>query len=188
MRREFRSHHGRDIRRYEDTFDRMETAPNRWWNTCRGLTQSLDEKEGGLMQKHTRSAPEWRSVPESHYEVSSHGEVRNSRTGTTLKPWVGHKAGHLRVDIGTRRPYVHQLVAELFLEPAPGEVCHGDNNPTNNHVSNLRYDTRSANVLDLRATKTHCPAGHEYTDATTYIEPSTGWRRCRVCKKQSRAA
>lgn len=32
--------------------------------------------------------------------------------------------------------------------------------------------------------KTHCPLGHEYTTANTYIDRAT--RRCRVCKNQQR--
>lgn len=33
------------------------------------------------------------------------------------------------------------------------------------------------------AAKTHCPNGHEYNDANTYVT-AQGWRRCRVCRNQ----
>jgi hypothetical protein len=46
--------------------------------------------------------------------------------------------------------YVHDLVLLAFVgaKPAGLEVCHGDGVKTNNRLSNLRYDTRSANALD----------------------------------------
>lgn len=33
---------------------------------------------------------------------------------------------------------------------------------------------------NVNASKTHCPAGHPYTEANTYIKPGGG-RRCRKC-------
>lgn len=128
----------------------------------------------------------WASIPGTSYEVSDHGNVRN-HLGVPLSPFKGSRSGHLRVTINGRDEYVHRLVAQAFLEPGVGEVCHGDNNPTNNHVGNLRWGSRSENVLDLRALRTHCPHGHEYTTENTYIVPSTGWRRCRTCKRVARA-
>lgn len=129
---------------------------------------------------------EWRAIDGANYEVSSYGRVRNQSSGRILQPWVGDKAGHLRVDLHGQRPYVHQLVASAFLAHSPGEVCHSDNDPTNNRVENLRYDSRSANVRDLRSERPYCPNGHEFTGDNTYIEPSTGWRRCRECKRRAR--
>ena len=35
--------------------------------------------------------------------------------------------------------------------------------------------------------KTHCPQGHEYSDANTYVRPS-GWRICRICKLEQKRA
>lgn len=37
------------------------------------------------------------------------------------------------------------------------------------------------------AERTHCPAGHEYDEANTYIAPKTGERGCRACRKQRSA-
>jgi hypothetical protein len=33
--------------------------------------------------------------------------------------------------------------------------------------------------------KTHCANGHEYTLATTYLDPTTGYRMCKLCKKDA---
>jgi hypothetical protein len=33
--------------------------------------------------------------------------------------------------------------------------------------------------------KNHCPAGHPYDDANTYVDPK-GWRNCRICRRDAR--
>lgn len=49
--------------------------------------------------------------------------------------------------------------------------------------AHLRLLTNKANASDNGfATRTHCPRGHEYTEANTYIQPSNGSRRCRACQ------
>lgn len=35
-----------------------------------------------------------------------------------------------------------------------------------------------------RAKRTHCPAGHPYDEENTYVDPNSGWRRCRVCHNE----
>lgn len=168
---------------------------------ARGLTRSLDNTKEGLMPHSTifdatpttgvtsilRSSEVWAPTPYDDYEVSSLGNVKRVSTGRVLKPFRSGRTGHLKVDLRGHRKAVHQLVAAAFIGPRPPgtEVCHNDNNPANNAVENLRYDTRSANVLDLRAIRTHCPHGHEYTEANSYINP-LGWRSCRECKKRYR--
>lgn len=45
--------------------------------------------------------------------------------------------------------YVHRLVYESFREDALGlDVCHEDGDTMNNHLSNLRADTRHGNMQD----------------------------------------
>ena len=45
----------------------------------------------------------------------------------------------------------HLLVLEAHVSPRPVglEGCHNDGDPTNNVVGNLRWDTHSANLLDI---------------------------------------
>jgi hypothetical protein len=137
---------------------------------------------------------QWRPVPGSPgYEVSDRGRVRSPRVMLRQGP-IG--SGHLAVQIprnGKRRTvYVHALVLEAFIGPRPrGQECrHLDDDKTNNTVGNLRWGTRSENTLDKvrngrhpMASKTHCVNGHEYTAATTYINPRDGHRRCRICRR-----
>jgi len=146
----------------------------------------------------------WRSVVgyEGLYEISDHGSVRSldrlivlvdgrRRTfpGVVLRPSL-RADGHLQVNLWRGGNYrtrkVHQLVAEAFIGPRPDgmEVCHNDGDPVNNDLFNLRYDTQSENGRDVvrhgrhkNALKTHCPSGHPYSEANTYV-----WRRRRYCR------
>jgi hypothetical protein len=45
---------------------------------------------------------------------------------------------------------VHRLVLEAFVSPCPEgmQACHYDDNPLNNKLENLRWDTCKNNVLD----------------------------------------
>jgi hypothetical protein len=91
---------------------------------------------------------------------------------------------------------VHSLVAEAFIGPRPAgqQIRHLDGDPVNNHLGNLRYGTGAENARDqvrhgthANGTKTHCPQGHRYDEANTYVIPSTGGRACRACNKASGA-
>lgn len=104
---------------------------------------------------------EWRPVAgHPGYEVSSLGRVRSWNKpgfGTTprteprvLKPTPA-KGGYLRVGLSARRTrMVHGLVLEAFVGPRPPglQCCHGDGDPTNNSLRNLRWDTQGANMAD----------------------------------------
>lgn len=63
--------------------------------------------------------------------------------------------GYLEVGLrnGGKRKWfrVHRLVASAFIEKVAGKniVCHNDNDKTNNHVENLRWDTNKGNTADM---------------------------------------
>ena len=113
---------------------------------------------------------EWRAVPgyEGLYEVSDLGRVRSldralpyvhasgkqctrRLPGVTLRPAID-SAGYLSVclkhHVSTR---VHWLVLAAFTGPRPkGMQClHNDGDRLNNVLPNLRYGTRSENMVDL---------------------------------------
>lgn len=71
------------------------------------------------------------------------GSVRKNKVGTS---------GYLQINIGrgkNQKTYlVHRLVAEMYLSNPDDlpEVNHKDGNKLNNHVRNLEWCTRSANI------------------------------------------
>jgi hypothetical protein len=102
----------------------------------------------------------WESVPgwEGLYLVSSFGRVRslarNTTSGRLLKPWTRSRTGYPIYTLSkngqpTHLP-AHEVVLMTFVGPRPDGLvaCHGDGDKTNNRLSNLRWDTQSANQRD----------------------------------------
>lgn len=97
---------------------------------------------------------EWRRWRDSNYEVSSAGDVRNSRTGRVITPHLkGCGQAYMRVDItrtdGKRHSMVHQLVCEAFGGPRPDghEAAHLNGNSLDNRAENLVWATPRQNQL-----------------------------------------
>lgn len=103
----------------------------------------------------------WRELPGwSFYEVSPKGQVRRRpgtpkcREGRTLKSHVngnGYPTVHLRQSGREKQMPVHIAVALTFIgkPPTPShEVAHGDGNPMNAELSNLRWATHAENEAD----------------------------------------
>lgn len=154
---------------------------------------------------------EWRPVVgyEGLYEVSDFGRVRSlerpqlgGRPGRILKP-TRTLAGNARVAVtlcnrGKRSSRsVHRLVLEAFVGTRPDgmECCHFDDDPTNNNLANLRWDTRCANRQDMLRNNGHwnsrkqvCKYGHPFTPENTYIAPKTGARNCKACQRERAAS
>lgn len=149
---------------------------------------------------------EWRDIPgwEGFYQVSDLGRVKSLTHSVESRPGVvGIRSGRIRNASLTKEGYpvltlskgktrktmrVHQLVLLAFIGPRqPGmEGCHNDGDVANNTPSNLRWDTRSANMQDRirhghnrEVNKTHCPRNHPYDEANTYLD--RGHRVCRKC-------
>jgi hypothetical protein len=85
-----------------------------------------------------------------NYSVSKHGNVKNNKTGMTLKPGLNWN-GYYRIDLyksGKRKTFlVHRLVGNAFI-PNPEnkpQIDHIDNDRTNNNVNNLRWCTNQEN-------------------------------------------
>ena len=118
---------------------------------------------------------QWRPIPDfPGYDVSNHGRVRsyfraigNRSSGggmgwqiadtpqRVLRPSVG-KTGYCHVNLcrdGEQHgAKVHKLVLSAFAgAPLPGFECaHNNSNPSDNRLSNLRYDTPWGNAQDQR--------------------------------------
>lgn len=149
-------------------------------------------------QRNRDLSIEWRPVVgyECIYEVSERGDITNVRTGQVLSGRP-HPGGYLKYQLWRDRRGthygVHQIVARAFIGTPTGPVVrHVDDNPLNNHYSNLAYGTQRDNVNDSirngtyrngQAGRTHCTNGHEYTPETTGIR-SDGRRRCLTCYRK----
>lgn len=133
---------------------------------------------------------------EGRYSVSDLGRVRGPR-GHVLRPSTGstgyHSVGLSTPGEKTRLALVHRLVAIAFIADRSGgpRVLHGDGNPTNNTVANLRWGTDSDNRYDSvrhgtnrQAAQTECVHGHPFSSDNTYIRPN-GNRQCRACNRVS---
>ena len=111
----------------------------------------------------------WKSIPNyPRYEVSNLGRVRSYHGHDFKSPNAGKPlskpkikkltfdkgCGYLRVGLfnseGHILALVHQLVLTAFIGPRPEgmESCHNDGDRLNNHVDNLRWDTRINNFKD----------------------------------------
>ena len=108
---------------------------------------------------------------EGRYQASTDGHIRSvdrkvkgvnhyagkifyrTAKGKILRPGRYSKSGHLSVVLGRGNNGlpVHQLIARTFLGECPNgcEVLHGNGNPVDNRVENLRYGTRTENILDV---------------------------------------
>lgn len=143
----------------------------------------------------------WRAIPgfDGKYEASNLGRVRSlhRRSAFVLKPDV-RPDGHLQVAPSVRSVQqtclVHYLVLLAFVGTRPdgADIRHLNGDPADNQLANLRYGTRSQNKFDdvlhgkhNNARKTHCPSGHEYTEANVYRPPSRpNVRHCRTCSSE----
>ena len=134
---------------------------------------------------------------EGRYEISDLGNVwsclsnkllaqtstRQGRMQVTLLPNTGKR--------NKKTVSVHRLVLEAFIGPCPEgmECCHWNDDPADNRLENLRWDTRSANAKDkirnghnANLNKTYCPHWHKYDEKNTYYD-SNGGRNCRACRR-----
>lgn len=113
----------------------------------------------------------WKPIPGfPGYEISDHGRGRSflkrPARGSKKGEWDiadapqrilrgrinsdGYRHVNLRKDGRSFVRSIAQLVLLAFVGPLPAgmETCHNDGNRINNHLSNLRYDTRIGNQAD----------------------------------------
>lgn len=96
------------------------------------------------------------------YQVSNHGNVKNSKTGRILKPTLrmGYNAISLSARDNKKTLYNHRLAALVFVpnnDLSKNFVNHIDGNKLNNHVDNLEWTTPKENTQHALRTKLTMP-------------------------------
>jgi hypothetical protein len=138
------------------------------------------------------------------------GRIDRSGGPAACHLWTGKKnrLGYGKARISGRDVYVHRwLLGQkrgtplLWGDGAWELACHSCNNPSCCNVRHLYVGSYMDNTDDavragtrcppplaaLNQRKTHCPAGHAYDVANTYVSPE-GKRTCRRCRANRRAA
>lgn len=110
-------------------------------------------------------------------------------------PWLGSLdgGGYGQIRTGGRRVKAHRFAYELLVGPiAEGLVidhlCRSRScaNPKHLEAVTQGENIRRGLTGATNAAKTHCPHGHEYAAANTYLY--RGKRACRACARKRRAA
>jgi hypothetical protein len=112
----------------------------------------------------------------AHRKFCDRACMRKGFTGRRTATSVSWTMGHY---------YARQLVPEgpctQCGKERGSDVHHVDGDHTNNEPSNLRRLCRSCHIKAHRSSS-HCPQGHEFDDANTYVNPRTGHRTCKRCR------
>ena len=101
--------------------------------------------------------------------------------------WQGAQSnGYGLLEVDAKRVYAHRFSYELENGPIPPgtEIDHQCRNRLCVRPLHLEAVTHRLNMLRamagaVNAAKTHCPAGHPYDEANTYVYQ--GRRNCRTC-------
>lgn len=124
---------------------------------------------------------EWKQLEiYNKYEVSSLGRIRNSVSKIIRIPDINSK-GYERLRVIDKgkyiRMFVHRLVALAFLPNLSDKpmVDHIDGNRSNNALSNLRWATRSENMLNTKVRK-----DKKHTTLRNIIKNGR-WYRWKIC-------
>src|SRR5262245_39398269 len=120
--------------------------------------------------------------------------LANVARGQTCWTWLAGRdgAGYGLFHVpGLGTVQAHCLAWELAHGPMPEDVhphhrCHHPACVRVDHLEllsprahTMRHDGPSAR----NAGKTHCDAGHEFTEENTYVRPDGGGRVCRTCNR-----
>lgn len=99
---------------------------------------------------------QWRPVVghEGAYSVSEYGDIwiqRLRRKGKLQKDRKGYVHYFLSENGVQKLTRIHRIVLEAFVGPCPQgmECCHKDNDPLNNHYSNLMWATHRDNMMEF---------------------------------------
>jgi HNH endonuclease len=104
--------------------------------------------------------------------------------------WVGSRdsKGYGRLANPGKSRLPHRIAYELMIGPIPpgielDHLCREKACVNPWHLEQVTHRENSLRgVMADRPKKTHCPHGHEYTEANTYYIPGKGTYMCRICR------
>lgn len=106
-------------------------------------------------------------------------------TNPKNKAWKNYGGRGITVCDAWRKAFA-AFFAYVGCKPSPEHSIERIDNDRGYEPGNVKWATRSEQSLNRRAYKhekkrTHCPAGHEYSEQNTWVMRN-GVRRCRACK------
>lgn len=137
------------------------------------------------------------SLWEVDYRDRIRAKVLVDENGCWLWQGAVSPTGYGQGSFGGRFLYVHRVSYEAFVGPIPeglqiDHLCRVRRccNPMHLEPVTVRENLMRGNTMTARrAGITHCPQGHAYDEANTYVSPKEGGRACRACRKiHSRAS
>lgn len=150
---------------------------------------------------------EWRPIQGfEDYSVSSLGRVRRetrgqgTSAGRQLKPHFsdgGYETVALYGEKGAKRVLVHRIVCKAFHDNPNNLpiVRHLDDVRTHNWADNLAWGTHADNASDARnngaltrSNSNACWRGHDLTVSQNFRINSKGYKVCKPCAKDAKAA
>ena len=138
------------------------------------------------LRYHNQIAPFWPST-----EARFWSKVEKTETCWNWMGWKepdGYGVFHVKSLPVRAHRYAYQLTAAIPDGLVIDHLCRnrGCVNPDHlepvSSVENLRRSPLAPIVTNPR--KTHCPAGHPYDAANTYVNPK-GHRSCRICYREA---
>ena len=133
----------------------------------------------------------------SKHEIIKNRIIDNSIPITDSGCWIWLKSTNNQnygvIGIGQKLYLAHRISYQIYngLIQEGMYICHKCDNSLCVNPYHLFLGSNSDNIKDCvnkgrhwQKNKTHCPAGHEYSENITYIDKNSG-RYCRICRRET---